>query len=228
MKPKNLLLIGGGTVLAAAAAVFFWSSDPKSPADVPGTAKTEPTADLKRPRPSATAITGHAEGNGTPSATGESSGKLTPEQQAALEKEREDSLVILDQAATTYDAAQLPVIDKYLYHKDPAIRKAAMDAMIVLGDHGAGKLLRDAAQSAASEEEKKALLAAADYAELPPVSATEQANLLKKHSNSETRQQRRQNRIRGLSTARNGTPQANPASPSAPAPSPSPAPPPGQ
>lgn len=222
MNHKNTLLIGGGALLAAAVVAIFWSSNPKAPASPPDSGKAEMSADHRRPRATPTIITGQPEGDGA-QAGSELDGKLSPEQQAAVQKERRAAFDILDEASTTYDAAQLPVIDKYLYHKDPAIRKAAKDAMIVLGDSGAGKLLRDAAEAANSEEEKKAMLAAADYAELPPVDPKDKASLLK-NASVPSHERRRPNRNKGLGTMKERSSDAS----SVPSPAPAPAPAPGQ
>lgn len=79
----------------------------------------------------------------------------------------------LHDAAVTYDAAQLPVIRPYLTHSDPAIRAAAANAMVVLGDASAAPMLRDAARSFGSSDEAKSLEKKAAYLELPPASSEE-------------------------------------------------------
>jgi hypothetical protein len=82
-------------------------------------------------------------------------------------EEREKILQDLQTAAITYDASHLSEIDPYLLHSNPEIRKAAMDAMLTLGDPAAGPLLRTAAARVSSPHEAVALLHAADYVELP-------------------------------------------------------------
>ncbi|HSP43104.1 MAG TPA: hypothetical protein VLO11_09550 [Luteolibacter sp.] len=84
---------------------------------------------------------------------------------AAMEK--------MNDAATTYDPAQLAVIRPYLASADPELRSAAVDAMIVLGDASAGAMLREAAARLQSEEEAQSMLEAADYVELPPANLKE-------------------------------------------------------
>lgn len=70
-------------------------------------------------------------------------------------------------ASTTYDAAYLPVIKPYLLDADPEIRENAVNAMIVLGDASAGKMLRDAAIQMKTAEDVKMMLEAAEFVELP-------------------------------------------------------------
>lgn len=81
--------------------------------------------------------------------------------------EVEKILEDIHSAAVTYDAAHLPEIDRYLLHPNLEIRKAAKDAMVILGDPAAGPLLRSASAQASSPREAVALLEAADYVELP-------------------------------------------------------------
>ena len=87
---------------------------------------------------------------------------------------------IIHDASVTYDPKELATIQPFLLHQDPAIRKAAIDGMIVLGDASAGVMLRDAAKGATSPQEAVAMLEAADYVELP--SATNVLRLKKKTS----------------------------------------------
>jgi hypothetical protein len=82
-----------------------------------------------------------------------------------------EMLELIHEASVTYDAAELPTIRPYLSHADPEIRKAAVDAMIVLGDSSAAVMLRDAASNAHTPQEAVDMLKAAEYLELP--SATE-------------------------------------------------------
>lgn len=88
-----------------------------------------------------------------------------PEEIAAA---RETILGKIQDAAVSYDAAELPKIEPYLLHPDQEIRQAAMNGMITLGDKAAGPLLRKAAASAPTPQEAVALMEAADYVELPP------------------------------------------------------------
>lgn len=76
-------------------------------------------------------------------------------------------------AATTYNAANLPIIQPYLVDPDPEIRKEALNGMLVLGESAAGPMLRDAAKQMTSDLEAKALLDAAKFIELPPVDVNE-------------------------------------------------------
>jgi hypothetical protein len=82
-------------------------------------------------------------------------------------KPREEILEEINDAAVTYDPADLPRIEPYLLHPDEEIRQAAMNGMVTLGDASAGALLRKAAALAPTPQEAVRLLEAADYVELP-------------------------------------------------------------
>jgi len=93
---------------------------------------------------------------------------LSPSQPPLSQVEVDQILEDLYKASITYDASELPKIDPYLLHSNPEIRKAALNAMINLGDASAGPLLRIAAAKAPTPHEAVALLDAAEYVELPP------------------------------------------------------------
>lgn len=189
MSNSKSLLIGGGALLLVAAGAGVWLARPASPAEKTMAAQAEVKAEGERTKPQPMAAGGGqaAEGNTSTIPSGNPASELTPEQKRTAAEERESVMVILDEAATTYDPAQLPVVDKYLYHTDPEIRKAAKDSMVVLGDSGAGKLLRKAAESAASEEERKAMIEAAEYMELPALDPRTFAEQMKKSANNPDR-----------------------------------------
>lgn len=73
----------------------------------------------------------------------------------------------IHQAAISYEASELPVIEKHLLHGDPLIREAARDGIVTLGAAEGAPLLRKAAALAGDPRESVALLDAADYLELP-------------------------------------------------------------
>lgn len=70
-------------------------------------------------------------------------------------------------ASVTYSADALILIEPYLLHADVGVRRAAIEGMIVLGEKGAGQLMRAAAAKAPTPQDAVALLEAADYVELP-------------------------------------------------------------
>ncbi len=108
---------------------------------------------------------------------------LTPELAAAARRQaREAAMERLHNAATTYDAAQLVVIEPYLVDSDPELRAAAIDSMIILGDAAAVPMLRQAAKQVQAPAEVLALEKAADYLELPPVDVTQLLKMRKKKS----------------------------------------------
>jgi hypothetical protein len=73
----------------------------------------------------------------------------------------------IHEAAISYEASELPLIEKYLLHGDGVVREAAREGMITLGSPEAVPLLRKAAALAGDPREAVALLDAADYLELP-------------------------------------------------------------
>ena len=204
MQSRKPAIAAGAILLAAAIAAGLWlaSRDPQTERPA---ATVETKKNHERPRPTATASAAEPVRDTAPAA-------LTPGEKEALLQQHQAVLTILEDAATTYDAAQLPVIEKYLYHKDADIRKAAMDSMVVLGDASAGALLRDAAKSAASPEEEKALLAAADYVELPPLDGKALAEQIKNAAagqngdKNNAHERHRGERAKGLGTTRPATP----------------------
>ena len=105
----------------------------------------------------------------------------TAEREAAIEK--------MDEASTSYDPAELPVIRPYLESSDPELREAAVDAMINLGDASAGPMLREAAQKLDSDLEAKKMMDAADYVELPSANFKEISKMFKKRREEKKRRQ---------------------------------------
>ena len=148
-----------GCLLLLAAAVIFLISSSKEPAEnlsasAPPKKEIRPTPNMVTPK----ILMSDRDFNAM---------NQTPEQKEALEKNRKAALEIMDDAATSYDAAELPKIQPYLVNPDPQLREAAMNAMIVLGDASAGAMMREAAKSMSSPEEAVKLLKSADYVELP-------------------------------------------------------------
>lgn len=76
----------------------------------------------------------------------------------------------LQEASFTYDAAALKDIQPHLASADPAVRQAALDAVVTLGDPAGAKILREAAGKTRNAIEAAELRAKADYLELPPAS----------------------------------------------------------
>ena len=105
---------------------------------------------------------------------------VTEADSATQVAEREAAIEKMDEASTSYDPAELPIIRPYLESADPLLREAAVNAMIVLGDASAGPMLREAAQKLPSSEESKKMMEAADYVELPSANLKEISEMLKK------------------------------------------------
>jgi len=99
---------------------------------------------------------------------------------AELEKARDLAIEKMQEAATSYDPAELPVIRPYLESPDPELREAAVDAMMVLGDASAGPMLREAAKKLDSIEESYKMVKAAEFLELPPADLKKISEKMKK------------------------------------------------
>lgn len=108
---------------------------------------------------------------------------------ATVAAEREAAIEKMNEASTSYDAAELPIIRPYLESSDPELREAAIDAMINLGDASAGPMLREAAQKLDSDIEAKKMMDAADYVELPSANFKEISELFKKRREEKKRRQ---------------------------------------
>lgn len=151
-------MLAGVLVLAAAAMLLVKFSSKETPGAA--AAPTSGPGPEKRQGPANGRTQAASPGQGTPAKPAVPGEVSVNDRAAAIEK--------MQEASTTYDPAELPVIRPYLVHPDPELRAAAVEAMIVLGDSSAGPMLRQAAKSLASEEEAKKMEQAADYIELPP------------------------------------------------------------
>ncbi len=131
-----------------------------------------------------------AAGHPSNSAPGTSQGGSTatkPElADESAEKSRAEALEKIEEASTSYDPAQLPVIRPYLIHPDPALRAAAVNGMLVLGDASAGPMLREAARTLSSPEEAKKMEEAANYVELPSANLKKHAERAKERKKAES------------------------------------------
>lgn len=163
MKPQSRITIGAVVaILTIAVILIATTSKDKAPSTSPETptASTRASQNVDRERPTAPPRESIPAPEADPtSSRGESSKPLT----------KEDTIEKIHDAATTYDAAYLPVIQPYLRDADPEIRQEAVDAMIILGSADAAPLLRDAAKTLTTAEEMKIMLDAAEYLELPEV-----------------------------------------------------------
>ncbi len=205
----------GAILLIAAGAAVYWNSGGGSQSKKVPLNNVGVSTSHERPRSQTPASGGKLERR---SAEEPSADPAVLAQRAEAKKAVLESL---NDAATTYDAAQLPFINKFLYDGDPEIRKAARDAMLVLGDASAGKMLREAGETATNEQERSELMKAADYAELPTVNL-KQMQELRKQQGGKVEIARDPNR-RGFGKKRSQEQGQAPA-PESPAPAPVPAP----
>lgn len=88
---------------------------------------------------------------------------------------REAAASVIQDAVVTYSPAGVAAIRPYLLDPDPAIRQAARDGLVQLGEADAIPYLREAAGKAADPAEQVSLREAADLLALPTWSETEEA-----------------------------------------------------
>jgi hypothetical protein len=156
MKQKLLFTTSGAAILILIAGTLVWRNLGSNSDDRVGNAKT-PTIQKAPPALSDRSVSQFKPAAPTPSDESKPIAPVT----------KEEILETVHQASITYDAKELPAIQKYLLDADPEIREAARNAMIVLGDGSAGPMLRDASKLAPTPHEAVAMLEAADYVELP-------------------------------------------------------------
>lgn len=100
--------------------------------------------------------------------------ELPPSLQQALladttrdEAAREVVLDAIDEATVTYDIQGLVTLGPLLSHPDPAIREAAIEGIVQLGETAGSGTLRDAARKTKDRAEAAAMIEAAQFLELP-------------------------------------------------------------
>lgn len=160
-------------ILIAAVLIARKFSSPVPIRDLPGPQSQQSSAAGRAPN----SAPGPIQGGGTTAKTG-----IADE---SVEKSRAEALEKIEEAATSYDPAELPVIRPFLIHPDPELRAAAVNGMVVLGDASAGPMLRDAARTLSSPEEAKKMEEAANYVELPPANLKKHADRANERKKSE-------------------------------------------
>lgn len=144
-------------LLAALAVVFLRTTDvspkPATPPPVPASA-----------RPVASAPAPPAVGK-SPEAREAAAEIPAPPAETAL-LSGASALETISDLSSTYDAASVPALARYLGHGDPEIRAAARDGLINLGERAAIPFLEAAAKKAEAAEAKE-LLEAAEFLALP-------------------------------------------------------------
>lgn len=114
----------------------------------------------------------------SPAASSASSKISTPrakQPSAADPARQEEAAAAIHDAVLTYDPAGVAVIRPFLLDPDPAVRRAARDGMVQLGEADAVPWLRDAASKLEDPAEIAALREAADLLELPAWSDSDEA-----------------------------------------------------
>ncbi len=99
---------------------------------------------------------------------------------AAKPEDKEQTLLLIENAMTTYSEEGLPVLEPYLSHADPEIRAAAAEAIIQLAVPAGAGVLRKAAKNSRNPEEQIKLLQGADFLELPRMPLDELKRLMEK------------------------------------------------
>ena len=163
---KNFKLSALGALLLVAAVSMAWHTLQSKP----GLVATAPASE----RHDVHAATNHGSTHSVAHAQNHVGGaQADPAAQAAA---RQEIIQQLQEVAVTYDPAQLPVIQPYLVDADPALRSAAVNAMMVMGETSAAPMLRNAAKLLASSDEAKMYERKAAYLELPPIASEELAS----------------------------------------------------
>lgn len=161
-------------VLAAAAALSFSLLKSKPPVDQ--------KSEQAHAKPTKSNVAAHKGSGGTKAQASISQANHT----LPLGKQ-EETLAFLHDASVTYDPAELPKIQPYLLSPDIEVQKAAIDAMVVLGDAGASPMLREASRQTMDTNIVMEMLKAADYLELPPMDMKKMAALFKNKASSENK-----------------------------------------
>ena len=101
---------------------------------------------------------------GFPSAGTVQKPETTPEAIARIDA----AVNTLQELSATYDAKSLPKMEPFLYSDEPAIREAALNAIVNLGDEAGAEILRRAARSMVDPKEELDALEKAAFLRLPP------------------------------------------------------------
>lgn len=125
-------------------------------------------------KPTKPNVAAHKGSGGTKAQVPVSQANSTP-----LLSKQEEAFVFLHDTSVTYDPAELPKIQPYLLSPEAEVQKAAIDAMVVLGDSAAAPMLRGASRQIMDTDVVMEMLKAADYLELPPVDVKKMAALMK-------------------------------------------------
>ena len=145
--------------------------------------KSEQPGDQKSPqahaKPAKSHATAHQSNGGGKIQAPVSQANSTP-----LLSKQDEALTFLHETSITYDTAELPKIQPYLLSPDAEVQKAAVDAMVVLGEAAAAPMLREASRQTMDTDTVMEMLKAADYLELPPVDVKKMAALLKSSASS--------------------------------------------
>ena len=163
---KHVKLSVLGALLLIAAVSMAWHTLQSHP----GLVAAAPATD----RHDAHVATNHGSAHSVANAQNHVGG--TPADPVAQAAARQEIIQQLQDAAVTYDPAQLSVIQPYLVDADPALRSAAVNAMMVMGETSAAAMLRNAAKLLASSDEAKMYERKAAFLELPPVTSEELAS----------------------------------------------------
>lgn len=176
MLQTKSILLWGIAILALVGAVLFAFR----------LLKSEPVSTTKSPqahaKPTKPIVAAHKGNGGTKAQV-----PVSQANHPSLLSKQEEALAFLHDTSVTYDPAELPKIKPYLLSPDAKVQKAAIDAMVVLGDSAAAAMLREASRQIMDTDVVMEMLKAADYLELPPMDFKKMAVLLKNNSSGENK-----------------------------------------
>lgn len=86
---------------------------------------------------------------------------------AGDESARTAVLAMIEEAMVTYSEEGLVVLGPLLRHPDPAIRAAAIDGVVQLGETSGAKVLREASRRVGNSSDAAKMIEAAEFLELP-------------------------------------------------------------
>lgn len=161
----NLIILLFATLILVTVAGFYMAGVPEDKTSKP---QAKNAAEARIPPPSIDAPAVHMAAPQPSLTPAEVQKMLQDKARETTELSATEQIVeVIDDAAISYDAKELPKIQPFLTHSDPEVREAAVNGIMVLGDPAGAPMLRAAAKLALTPEEAVALNESAAYLELP-------------------------------------------------------------
>lgn len=161
---KTLILYAAVAALVVAALLVIFATpapEPARPASAKGVANTAP---------SKSGLDGSASGASPvsrPVPARQSTGGAVSAMAPAMSEEKQQQLLEINEAMTTYSKEGLPILTPYLSSPDAQIRAATIEAVVQLAVPEGAEVLRNAANTAKTPQERVKLLEGAEFLELP-------------------------------------------------------------